>query len=116
MFEIDFVPSDVRELPYDIGVGQYSSVRLGYSFLLYHLELRIYRGREVALKIFNSSDDNAMAEALNEVSIYSRLANQPHIIECYGVYFKGKTPVIVMENAGKSLLNVFREEKRKQNK
>lgn len=111
MFDIHNILTDVIEEEVILGLGSNSTVKLGFGFFSWDLITRRYNNQDVALKIFKSSEPAATVEALNEVSVYSRLKNQPHVVNCYGLYYKECAPVIVLEKAEKSLFNLYREEK-----
>ena len=111
MFDIHNILTDVIEEEVTLGLGSNSTVKLGFDCLEWDLIPRRYNNQAVALKIFKSNDPAATVEALNEVSVYSRLKNQPHVVNCYGIYYKEGAPVIVLEKAEKSLYNLYREEK-----
>ncbi|CBK21058.2 uncharacterized protein [Blastocystis hominis] len=100
MFTIHNLQPDVIEETATLGLGSNATVMLGR-----------YDNRDVALKIYKSNDYATKVEALNEVSIYSRLKNQPHVVNCYGMYYRNGAPVLVLEKAQKSLYNVYREER-----
>ena len=111
MFTIHNLQPDVIEETATLGLGSNATVMLGFGFFRWCLTFRRYDNRDVALKIYKSNDYATKVEALNEVSIYSRLKNQPHVVNCYGMYYRNGAPVLVLEKAQKSLYNVYREER-----
>ncbi len=91
-----------RELSWEREVDVLAKSKIGWGGTALIYKAR-FEGADVALKVLNDDDAEAVAACVTEVS-YQTIFNHPNIVRCFGGCTRGPTLCVLMEFCARSSL------------